>query len=145
MLIGYFNNESGSQHLILESRLESIEAVEDLISRVKEEHAISEECCNGIWLALNEAVTNAIKHGNKYDPGKKVSLTVETKGSRYLCFTVKDEGMGFDPEKVPDPTSSECIEEPNGRGVYLINKVADTVSFSRNGTILEMCFDICKN
>jgi serine/threonine-protein kinase RsbW len=145
MLIGYFDMGPNSQQIVLESSLESIDVVENLISKVKEEHSISEENYNGIWIALNEAVTNAIKHGNKYDPSKKVRLTVETKDDRYICFTVKDEGKGFDPSEVPDPTSPECIEQPNGRGVFLINRLADTVNFSGNGTILEMCFDLWKN
>ena len=145
MLIGYFDIGSNTQQLVLESSLESIDIVENLISKVKMDHSISEESYNGIWIALNEAVTNAIKHGNKYDPSKKVSLTVEKKDNRYICFTVKDEGAGFDPANVPDPTCPECIEEPNGRGVFLINQLADTVKFTNNGTILEMCFDLYKN
>jgi serine/threonine-protein kinase RsbW len=145
MLIGYFNLEYNPKSLVLESNLESIGIVENLISSVKEEHDISEESLTGIWIALNEAVTNAIKHGNKYDSGKKVCLTVETKNERYICFTVKDEGHGFDPAQLPDPTDPEHLAEPNGRGVFLINKLADTVSFSANGTIVEMCFDLYKN
>jgi len=145
MLIGYFDMESDAQQLVLESSLESIGAVETLISKMREKHSISEESYNGIWIALNEAVTNAIKHGNKYDPAKKVRLSVETKENRYICFTVKDEGAGFDPDSIPDPTKPECLEEPNGRGVFLINRLADKVNFSGNGSILEMCFDLFKN
>jgi serine/threonine-protein kinase RsbW len=145
MLIGYFDLDSDNQQLVLNSSLESIDIVESLISKVKEEHSISEEHYAGIWIAVNEAITNAIKHGNKYDPEKKVCLTVETREKRYICFTVRDEGCGFDPASLPDPTSPDCIAEPNGRGVYLINKLADTVTFSNNGTILEMCFDLFKN
>jgi serine/threonine-protein kinase RsbW len=90
-------------------------------------------------------MTNAIKHGNKYDPDKKVCLTLETKEDRYLCFTIKDQGCGFDPETLPDPTSPDFLEEPNGRGVFLIQKLADHVKFSNNGTTLEMWFDLYKN
>lgn len=145
MLIGYFNLEFTPRRLELESNLESIDLVENLIASVKEEHSISDESFTGIWIALNEAVTNAIKHGNKYDADKKVSLTVETKNERYICFTVKDEGEGFDPSQLPDPTDPSRLAEPNGRGVFLINKLADTVNFSGNGTIVEMCFDLYKN
>lgn len=145
MLIGYFNLEYNPKSLVLESNLESIDLMEGLITSVKEEHAISENNFTGIWIALNEAVTNAIKHGNKYDPQKKVCLTVETKNDRYICFTVKDEGDGFDPAVLSDPTDPEHLAEPNGRGVFLINKLADLVNFSNNGTIVEMCFDLNKN
>lgn len=145
MLIGYFDMSLPSQQLELESSLKSIEIVEMLIGLVKEKHDIPEENFTEIWIALNEALTNAIKHGNKYDPNKKVCLTFETKEERYLCFTVKDQGCGFDPTKLPDPTSPKYIEEPNGRGVFLIQKLADQVVFSNNGTTLEMCFDLYKN
>ena len=145
MLIGSFDIESLTQKLVLESSLESIEVVENLIAKVKEEYGINDDNYNQIWIVLNEAVTNAIKHGNKYDLSKKVSLTVESKDERYICFTVKDEGNGFDPNKVPDPTAAESIAEPNGRGVFLINKLSDTVKFSDNGRKVEMCFDLYKN
>ena len=131
--------------MVLNSSLENIEAVEKLISQVKEEYSLSDECCNDIWVALNEAVSNAIKHGNKLDPTKKVRVSVETKYERYLCFTVKDEGEGFNFKDIPDPTTPELIGEPNGRGVFLINKLADKVNFFNNGTVLEICFDLYKN
>lgn len=145
MLLGYIDIESISQKMVLESNLESVLTVERLISQARDEYAISEENYNYIWIALNEAVSNAIKHGNKFNPSKKVRLKVETKENRYLCFTIKDEGEGFDFNSVPDPTSAERIGEPNGRGVFLINKLADFVNYSENGTSVEIGFDLYKN
>jgi serine/threonine-protein kinase RsbW len=145
MVFGFVDIEPINQKMVLESNLESIDVVEKLISQAKDEFSISEEMCNYIWIALNEAVSNAIKHGNKFNPSKKVRLAVETKYERYICFTVKDEGEGFDFTQVPDPTSPDRIAEPNGRGVFLINKLADIVTYSNNGTCLEMCFDLYKN
>lgn len=145
MLLGYIDIESLSQKLVLQSNLESIVDVENLISQAKDQYAITEENYNYIWIVLNEAVSNAIRHGNKFDPRKKVRLSIETKENRYLCFTVKDEGSGFDPASVPDPTSPERIAQPSGRGVFLINKLADIVNYSENGTCVEICFDLYKN
>jgi serine/threonine-protein kinase RsbW len=145
MLIAYFDIEPITQKLALESSLESIDTVENLINKIKDEYTIKDEQYNHIWIVLNEAVTNAIKHGNKYDPFKKVRLSVTLKDERYICFTVEDDGVGFDHTNIPDPTTPERISEPNGRGVFLINKLADTVNYSSNGTILEMCFDLFKN
>jgi serine/threonine-protein kinase RsbW len=145
MLLGYIDIESLSQKMVLESNLESVLTVENLISQVKEQYAITEENYNYIWIVLNEAVSNAIKHGNRFDPLKKVRLSIETKQDRYLCFIIKDEGSGFDPSLVPDPTTPERIDQPNGRGVFLINKLADIVNYSENGTCLEICFDLYKN
>ncbi|MGZ4035876.1 MAG: ATP-binding protein [Bacteroidia bacterium] len=145
MILGFVDIEPVNQKMVLESNLESIETVEKLISQAKDEFSISDETFNYIWIALNEAVSNAIKHGNKFDPSKKVRLSVETKYERYICFIVKDEGEGFDFTSVPDPTTPERIAEPNGRGVFLINKLADIVTYSNNGSCLEMCFDLYKN
>lgn len=145
MLIGYLDMSSPPHKLELDSSLESIDVVEKLIYQFKEIHSIKDEHFHEIWIALNEAVTNAIIHGNKYDPTKKVGLTIETKEDRFLCFTINDEGCGFDPTNLPDPTLPEFIEEPNGRGVFLIHKLADRVCFLNNGSTLEMWFDLYKN
>lgn len=145
MLLGSIEIESISQKLVLESNLESVLAVEKIISQARDTYAISEENYNYIWIALNEAVSNAIKHGNKFDPNKKVHLAVETKDDRFLCFTIKDQGEGFHPSNIPDPTSLDRIAEPNGRGVFLINKLADIVNYSENGTCVEIGFDLYKN
>ena len=135
MLLACIDIELQTQKIVLGSNLKQIEAVEILLSGLKDRFAITDENFNDIWVVLHEAVTNAIRHGNCFDPSKRVRLSVETKEERYLCFTVKDEGSGFDPNSLPDPTSPEFIEEPNGRGVFLINKLADRVTYSDNGTV----------
>jgi serine/threonine-protein kinase RsbW len=145
MLLACIDIEPVVQKMVIESNLENVGVVDELISRIREEHSISEEMCSDIWLTLNEAVSNAIRHGNKFDPSKKVRISVESKYDRYICFSVRDEGDGFDPAAVPDPTSPERIGEPGGRGVFLISRLADKVEYSLNGTCLEMCFDLFKN
>ena len=116
----FIDIEPITQKLVLESKLKSVDAVDSLISKVKEKYSISEDNCNDIWVVLNEAVSNAIKHGNKFDSSKKVRLSLVIMEERYLCFVVSDEGKGFNPESVPDPTSPSRIYEPNGRGIFLI-------------------------
>ena len=145
MLIDYSDTETSARSISLASNMESIEAGEDFISKLKDEYSLNEGCFTCIWIAMHEALSNAIVHGNKFNAIKKVTLSAETKYERYLCFTVKDEGEGFDFANVPDPTSPDLIGEPNGRGVYLINKLADIVNFSNEGRIVEMCFDMYKN
>lgn len=88
-------------------------------------------------IALDEAIVNAIKHGNKSDSSKSVSITAEftTTG---LCFTIADEGPGFELCKVPDPTDPCRLLEPNGRGLYLINHIMDEVCFNDAGNQLTM-------
>ena len=140
----FIDIEPITQKLVLESKLKSVDAMDSLINQVRQEYILSEETCNDIWVVLNEAVSNAIKHGNKFDKNKKVRLSAEIKEERFLCFNVKDEGIGFNPDAVPDPTTPERIYEPNGRGIYLMRKLSHRVSFSNNGTEVDLCFDLFK-
>lgn len=90
-----------------------------------------------LLIALDEAIVNAIKHGNKCDPRKAVHVIAEfnADGAR---FTVADEGPGFAREKVPDPTDPCRLLEPSGRGLLLINHIMDEVCHNQAGNRLEM-------
>lgn len=88
-------------------------------------------------IALDEAIVNAIKHGNKNDSSKSVSITADFTAVG-LCFTIADEGPGFDLGRVPDPTDPCRLLEPNGRGLYLINHIMDEVCFNDAGNQLTM-------
>lgn len=90
-----------------------------------------------VLIALDEAIVNAIKHGNKCDPRKAVHIVAEfsAEGAR---FTVTDEGPGFALDKVPDPTTPCRLLEPSGRGLLLINHIMDEVCFNPRGNQLEM-------
>ncbi len=88
-----------------------------------------------ITLAISEAVTNAIRHGNGEDPDTFVVIILEAEGNE-VAITISDEGRGFDPDSLPDPTKGERLLTPNGRGVFLLRSLADDVhyEFSSNGT-----------
>src|SRR5262245_35982013 len=73
----------------------------------------------GIKLALEEALVNASKHGNRMDRKKKVHIKYSVTPDRF-DIRIADEGPGFDPDEVPDPTAPECLERPCGRGLLLI-------------------------
>ena len=90
-----------------------------------------------VLIALDEAIVNAIKHGNKCDPRKEVHIVAEfsVEGVRFI---VADEGPGFEREKVPDPTEPCRLLEPSGRGLLLINHIMDEVRFNQCGNRLEM-------
>ena len=90
-----------------------------------------------VLIALDEAIVNAIKHGNKCDPAKAVHIVAEfsVDGVRFI---VADEGAGFELEKVPDPTEPCRLLEPSGRGLLLINHIMDEVRFNQCGNRLEM-------
>jgi serine/threonine-protein kinase RsbW len=132
-----------AQKFAFASSLKSIESLELLLDELKEQYAISEEIYRSIWVTVNEAVSNAIIHGNKNDPSKKVLLTIESESDTIL-FTIKDEGAGFDPDSLPDPTSPERLLEPNGRGVFLIKKLSDQVRFLAGGSVVQISFVLNK-
>ncbi|HJZ60138.1 MAG TPA: ATP-binding protein [Gemmataceae bacterium] len=102
-----------------------------------------------IKLALEEALVNAIKHGNQMDPAKKVQVSYRITSERF-DIRITDEGPGFNPDDVPDPTLPENLERGSGRGVFLIrgfmtevqyHGCGNTVTMSklRNGTPGESC------
>lgn len=90
-----------------------------------------------IKLALEEAIINAIKHGNKNDPTKKVHVEAIV-GADKTEISVEDEGPGFDRASVPDPTAEENLCKCSGRGILLIESYMDSVSYSKNGRRLTM-------
>ncbi len=127
------------EQLSLKSELDSICVLEKSIEKIRDAYCISDNRYGDIMLAVVEAVTNAIVHGNGEDISKWVK--VETyKSKDKLRFTIIDEGPGFDAELVPDPTLPHNIEKMNGRGVFLIKQLADEVSFLEKGTKVELGF-----
>lgn len=91
----------------------------------------------GIHLAVEEAVANAIKHGNKLDPAKRVQVSMQC-SAELLRIEVEDEGSGFDPDDVPDPTQEENLELPSGRGIMLMRNFMSFVEFNSIGNRVVM-------
>src|SRR5271169_2506986 len=104
--------------LTISSKTENIVMVESLINDICDKFKISEDYYGNILVALTEAVNNAIQHGNQNNPKKHIDITFSMRPD-HISFTIKDEGPGFDYSHLPDPTSPENIEKPNGRGVFL--------------------------
>ncbi len=129
------------QSLNFESKADNIVIAEKLIDDVCKELTINEDYYGNILIAVTEAVNNAINHGNKQNPDKKVHLDFETE-KQSLKFVVRDEGDGFDHESLPDPTDPANLEKISGRGVFLMRNLADEVEFSKNGTQVEMVFNV---
>lgn len=92
----------------------------------------SERCSFAIRLALEEGLINAIQHGNKGDQGKSVDVVYDADEKR-IEITITDQGEGFDPETIPDPTVDENLEKPTGRGIMLMRAYMDEVHFSQHG------------
>lgn len=129
------------QVMQLSSSQDSIMLVEKILQDLCAPYYVNEDIYGNMLVALTEAVTNAIQHGNKFDTTKKVILSCEGANDG-LQFTITDQGSGFDPNVVPDPTSPENIEKPNGRGVFLMKHLADGVSYDDNGRTVKLDFKL---
>jgi serine/threonine-protein kinase RsbW len=87
-----------------------------------------------VELALREAVSNAILHGNRLDARKLVHVRCCCEGAKGVFITVRDQGHGFDPDAIPNPLAVENLEAEHGRGIHLMKLAMDEVSFERGGT-----------
>jgi len=91
-----------------------------------------------IEIALREAVSNAVIHGNREDPHKRVYVTIGCSADGEVSITVRDEGAGFDSDSIADPTAPENLISTHGRGIYLMRALMDEVSFEEGGTVVHM-------
>src|SRR5258706_15764739 len=136
--------EGESKTVELNSQPESLGIVENMIDEVRNKYNISEDTFGNMLVAITEAVTNAIYHGNQADPKKKVNVTYHL-SNHHLSFTITDQGPGFDYYNLPDPTAPENIEKECGRGIFLMKHLSDQVIFSENGRVVELFFKIHSN
>ena len=126
--------------LVIPSDLSNVSLVESLIDKVCADLSIHEDLYGNVLIAVTEAVNNAIIHGNTFNVEKFVTVEV-IKEDQSFSFRVMDEGNGFDFMHLPDPTSPENIEKENGRGIFLIQNLSDSLSFESNGKIAVITFD----
>ena len=130
-----------TQKIEIVSRPQNIKKVEEFIDEICDFFNVNNDYFGNIIVAVTEAVYNAIKHGNKNDESKKVIVAFELiKGC--VTFTVTDEGVGFNPNSVLDPTDPANENEELGRGLYLMKSLTDELEFSNNGTTVQMRFAV---
>jgi len=123
------------------SKIENISCVEKLVDDISAKYNLDSDVYGNILVAIVEAVNNAILHGNKLNENKKVNLSLNIEDCN-LTIKIKDEGNGFDFNSITDPTLPENIEKPHGRGIFLMNHLADEVKYFDNGTGVELNFKI---
>ncbi|MDZ4751988.1 MAG: ATP-binding protein [Flavobacteriales bacterium] len=133
---------SHQQVIEFESVIDNINTVEKLVDDVCERFHVKEDFYGEILISMTEAVNNAIVHGNKLEPSRKVKVTFEVIEEKVLRFTVEDEGPGFDYEHLPDPTAPENIEKPHGRGVFLMRQLSDRCEFVDEGRVVVLDFAV---
>lgn len=130
-----------NKSLVLPSTLDSINLVEKVIDEVSERQSISPDLYGKILVSVVEAVNNAISHGNKLSKSKKVRIDFTIKDN-VLDVAVEDEGAGFNPVNIPDPTAPENIENISGRGVFIMKRYTDKLVYNDKGTKVTLSFNL---
>jgi serine/threonine-protein kinase RsbW len=130
-------NSTKSLKFTIDSDYPQGHAVKDRLLREIKLHGFDDRRSFAINLALDEALINAIKHGNKLDPAKKVRVEAKI-NSKKVEITIEDQGPGFKRNGVPDPTCTENLCKTSGRGILLMESYMDSVKFSKNGRRVHM-------
>ena len=124
--------------LVLASDPAEARAFQEQIEQLLNARSVPDRDIFCIKLALEEALVNAIKHGNQFDRAKKVHISYRLLPDRFEV-AVHDDGPGFDPAEVPDPTAAENLERPCGRGLMLMRHYMSEVAYNSRGNGVTMC------
>ena len=124
----------------IESNIVNLRIVENAIDETTSEIGITQDNYGKVLVSTLEAVNNAIIHGNKSNPEKIVDIEIEFK-SNNLEIKITDEGIGFKPEEIKDPTMPENLEALNGRGIFLMSHLADKIRYSKRGNRVTITFN----
>jgi len=126
------DNEATYEKVSFCSCLERTKRPEAKILRKLRKCGYSNDATFAIKLTLEESLVNAIKHGNCNDPSKRVTICYAITAEK-ACFIIRDEGCGFDPQAVPDPTEPDRLDLPDGRGIMLMKAYMDELEFRDHG------------
>jgi len=127
--------------LTLKSAYEEVERLEGFLNKLQQELEFDDEFYARLMLAVSEAATNAIVHGNKLDESKSAEVVAYLDNGK-LTFITTDEGDGFKPDELPDPIADENLFNTSGRGVFLMKEYADEVFFEDDGRKLTLSFNL---
>jgi len=127
----------------LQSHRDSVNEVADRLSRFFDKLGWPDDAVFDVKLAAQEAVVNAVEHGNGSDSTKLVHISCETAGDA-VTLVVSDEGNGFNPAAVPDPTLPENILREHGRGLFLMRNLCDEVFYNEKGNEITIIKRICR-
>jgi serine/threonine-protein kinase RsbW len=123
----------------IESSINNISEIENFLNSIFYKYNIDKKLYFNIYLSLNEAVNNAIQHGNKYDENKFVKISFSM-SSNYYEFIIEDEGPGFYFESVKDPTLIQNRKKESGRGIFIMKNYSDNLEILDNGNKIKLNF-----
>jgi len=132
-----FDSQSLPTRVVIPSDLAAARKVEDQVLKETELLGYSPECTFAIRLSLEEAIVNAHQHGNGCDPTKTIAVAYRVTPQR-VVICVRDQGEGFDPSLIPDPTAPDRLALPDGRGLMLMRSYLDKVSFNERGNEVQL-------
>lgn len=131
-----------SKELVIKSDLSELHKLEAFVEQISDIYNVNSTYYSNILVALNEAVTNSIIHGNKENKESEVTILFESK-NKGLFFSISDEGSGFDFNNYPDPTDISITDYENiGRGLYLMKSLTDVIQYDEQKNIIELGFKI---
>jgi serine/threonine-protein kinase RsbW len=125
--------------ITLREMCEDVERVQTQVAEGLRERGFDSDAMFAVRLCLEEALVNAFRHGNRFEPGLVVKFQA-TIGADTCTFEVEDQGEGFDPDGVPDPTADENLEIPSGRGIMLMRAYMSEVEYLDPGNRIRMVF-----
>lgn len=133
------NSENGAREVVLEfpSDITLVPILEAVVSRIASDLRFDKDTVEQIAISVIEAGMNAIKHGNKYDVKKTVHCHFRIDPETYTII-IRDEGPGFDPNRIADPLSEQGLLKDSGRGLFMIRAYMDDVYYNENGTQITM-------
>jgi serine/threonine-protein kinase RsbW len=129
------------KHIQLPSDLSYLPRIEGIVDNLASEFDLPEGVSANVYMALTEAVKNAIVFGNNSNHDLPVDIYIH-RDEKKVEVTIDDQGKGFDFSAIPDPTAPENIQKITGRGIYFMKNLADEVAFAKNGSSVKLVFYI---
>lgn len=128
--------------LVINSDVIELIKVETFLTNIFKEYNLEKKYFNKVYLCISEAVVNSIKHGNKNDRNKNISIEVSYKRPE-INIMIEDEGNGFDLNKISDPTSENNIKNESGRGIFIIRTLTNQIEYNEKGNRIQFKIE-CK-
>lgn len=122
--------------LIIKSEISQLKKVEKFLTEVFKEFNLSQKNFNKVFLCISEGVINSIEHGNKNDKNKIVLIGVDCNKNQIDVY-IKDEGKGFNMDKLEDPTNEVNIKKESGRGIHIIKSISEKIVYNRKENFIR--------
>jgi serine/threonine-protein kinase RsbW len=140
MTVAIMTDSLSEKDITINSSVENLTYVEKEIESIFDNFSYEQEHFGNVLIAVTEAVNNAVHYGNQEDVTKLVNINFSSLKNK-LMVTIKDQGDGFDYDALPDPTDPNNLEKLEGRGIFLMKHLSDSIEFSDNGSKVKMVFN----